>query len=292
MAREKMTVNAANYLVIQGWMVTKLGLKGNELLIYALIYGFSQTRDQWFTGTHQYLADWTNSTIRSVINNINELIEKEYIVRGEREYRGQMCPTYKAVVHEGMKKPDERDEKSSPEGVKNFHGGDEKISQGGEKISPDNIDNNNIYNTPFTHNLTTFDYECSPQGENPPTTPVEGEKKSGKGKGKKKSEFIPPTLGEVIAYCASRGNKVDPQKFYDYYDASGWVDGKGNPVRNWKQKCITWERNDDRDAPTVNVRVTQTANAQVPVPPALSESDLDELFGFEMPGKGRMKDAD
>ena len=35
-------VKNENYLVIQGWMITELKLKGNELLIYAIIYGFSQ----------------------------------------------------------------------------------------------------------------------------------------------------------------------------------------------------------------------------------------------------------
>ena len=31
-----------NYLNIQGWMVQDLELKGNELLAYALIFGFCQ----------------------------------------------------------------------------------------------------------------------------------------------------------------------------------------------------------------------------------------------------------
>lgn len=31
------------------------------------------------------------------------------------------------------------------------------------------------------------------------------------------------------------------QKFFDYYSAGNWVDGKGDPVRNWKQKFLTWE---------------------------------------------------
>lgn len=35
-------VKNENYLVIQGWMITELKLKGNELLIYAIIYGFSR----------------------------------------------------------------------------------------------------------------------------------------------------------------------------------------------------------------------------------------------------------
>ena len=62
---------------------------------------------------------------------------------------------------------------------------------------------------------------------------------------KPQKRFVKPTLDEVKAYCQERNNNVDPQKFFDYFSASGWVDSKGKPVRNWKQKIITWERNDD-----------------------------------------------
>jgi hypothetical protein len=58
---------------------------------------------------------------------------------------------------------------------------------------------------------------------------------------REKKPFIPPTLEEVEAYCKSRNNNVDAKRFWDYFDASDWVDGKGNKVRNWKQKVITWE---------------------------------------------------
>ena len=59
--------------------------------------------------------------------------------------------------------------------------------------------------------------------------------------------FKPPTLEEVQAYCAERGSKVDAWKFYDYFstpDDMGrtWIDSEGKPVRNWKQKIITWEK--------------------------------------------------
>ncbi len=58
---------------------------------------------------------------------------------------------------------------------------------------------------------------------------------------KKTKDFSPPTLEEVEAYCASRNNRVNAKSFYDYFSASDWVDSKGNKVRNWKQKVITWE---------------------------------------------------
>ena len=61
-----------------------------------------------------------------------------------------------------------------------------------------------------------------------------------------KQPFIPPTLEEVQAYCESRGNKVDAKQFFDYFDAGNWIDSKGNPVKNWKQKVITWESNQNK----------------------------------------------
>lgn len=58
---------------------------------------------------------------------------------------------------------------------------------------------------------------------------------------KKRKSFVPPTLEEVEAYCKSRNNNVDAKRFFDFFDSADWVDSKGNKVRNWKQKVITWE---------------------------------------------------
>lgn len=56
--------------------------------------------------------------------------------------------------------------------------------------------------------------------------------------------FTPPTLDEVIAYCRERGSKVDPERFWSFYNEGGWTDSEGRPVRNWKQKLITWEKHE------------------------------------------------
>jgi len=77
-------VKPENYITIQGWMVTELKLKGNELLIYALIFGFTQTTNQNFTGSLQYVADWTNSTKQGVLKCLKNLIDKGFIEK--REY--------------------------------------------------------------------------------------------------------------------------------------------------------------------------------------------------------------
>ena len=65
-------------------------------------------------------------------------------------------------------------------------------------------------------------------------------------KEKKSKEFIPPTLDEVKEYASSRDRLDLAQKFFDYYEAGKWVDGKGNKVKNWKQKFITWEMKDNQ----------------------------------------------
>ncbi len=57
--------------------------------------------------------------------------------------------------------------------------------------------------------------------------------------------FTPPTLEEVQAYIVERGSSVDAKRFFDYYNEGNWHDRTGKPVKNWKQKLITWEQKDD-----------------------------------------------
>jgi biotin operon repressor len=56
-----------------------------------------------------------------------------------------------------------------------------------------------------------------------------------------KERFKKPTLEEVEEYCRQRNSSVDARTFYEYFETGGWVDSKGNKVKNWKQKIITWE---------------------------------------------------
>ena len=53
--------------------------------------------------------------------------------------------------------------------------------------------------------------------------------------------FIPPTVEDVKAYCTERGNKIDAERFVDFYEAKGWVIGK-QPMKSWKAAVRTWEK--------------------------------------------------
>lgn len=63
---------------------------------------------------------------------------------------------------------------------------------------------------------------------------VQGEKE-------KKGAFKKPTVEEVTAYCRERGNSVDPESFYDFYQSKGWRIGK-EPMKDWKAAVRTWEK--------------------------------------------------
>ena len=90
-------VNRENFIVIQGWMLTDLNLKGNELIIYSCIWGFSQAENQVFNGSLQYLADWTNSTKQGVMKNLKALVEKGYIEKEENYIKGVKFCSYRAT---------------------------------------------------------------------------------------------------------------------------------------------------------------------------------------------------
>lgn len=62
-------------------------------------------------------------------------------------------------------------------------------------------------------------------------------------KKKSPSAFVPPSVEDVQAYCQERKSNIDPQRFVDYYEANGWVQGKGKPIKSWKAAVRTWEGN-------------------------------------------------
>lgn len=90
-------VNRENFIALQGWMIKDLKLKGNELIIYACIYGFSQAENQVFNGSLQYLADWTNSTKQGVIRCLKSLTEKGYIIKTDKIINGVKFCEYHAT---------------------------------------------------------------------------------------------------------------------------------------------------------------------------------------------------
>lgn len=56
-----------------------------------------------------------------------------------------------------------------------------------------------------------------------------------------KDRFVPPTLEEVKAYCKERGNRIEAERFYDYYAARGWMVSKDMKMLDWRAMVRAWE---------------------------------------------------
>lgn len=91
-------VNNENYINIQGWMINELKLSGNSLLVYAIIYGYSQDGESVFSGSLQYLADWCNATKQGIQKNLKELIDRGFIQKQEYIKNNQKFCEYSCIL--------------------------------------------------------------------------------------------------------------------------------------------------------------------------------------------------
>ena len=144
-------ISDGNFITIQGWMRTELNLSGNELIVYAIIYGFSQNKQGEFTGSVQYLADWVGCTKRTVTTILRKFVDEELVKKTVVQLdNNSKRVSYQANVGVG----------------KNFLGGGKNFPRGREKISHNiNIYKNNKY-TDKDNNV----HSCS---ESPEETPEE-----------------------------------------------------------------------------------------------------------------------
>lgn len=72
-----------NYITIPGFLRTRLDLKGSELIITALIYGYSQDGNSWFMGKTEYIAEWAGITDKNVLRSLKSLTEKGILEKKE-----------------------------------------------------------------------------------------------------------------------------------------------------------------------------------------------------------------
>ena len=90
-------IKKTNYVVITGDMITDLGLKGNELLVYALINGFCQDEESQFYGSLAYLMEFTSLSKQGVINTLNSLVKNGLIEKTQSEVNGVKFNSYRAI---------------------------------------------------------------------------------------------------------------------------------------------------------------------------------------------------
>ena len=59
-------VKNENYYTIFGWMLNELKLSGIDLIVYAIIYSFSQDGESEFKGSVAYISDFTGGSAKTI----------------------------------------------------------------------------------------------------------------------------------------------------------------------------------------------------------------------------------
>ena len=88
------------------------------------------------------------------------------------------------------------------------------------------------------------------------------------------SHFQKPSLEDIREYCISRGNQVDPEQFFNFYESNGWKVGK-NAMKDWRAAIRTWEKREKEVAPRKRERKPESVfehNLKV----------MDQLYGTNL----------
>ena len=136
----KKHISDENYILIQGWMRTEMGLSGAALMVYATIYGFSQTGNCYYSGSIDYLAEWAGVKRRQVISILKDLTESGYLEKNEVGYNRFRYRTDREMVKNARR-----------EWCKNDTIDGAKMTPDGAKMTP----NKYIYNTNNNNNINT-----------------------------------------------------------------------------------------------------------------------------------------
>lgn len=74
-----------NYITIQWWMINELKLKWNELVLYAIIYWFSQDWETKYRWSLSYIQNSLKISRHTVISLLKKLEEKWLIIKKENK---------------------------------------------------------------------------------------------------------------------------------------------------------------------------------------------------------------
>ena len=130
-----------NYIVVSGWMASRLELKGNALIVFALIYGFSQDGESEFEGSINYMCNWLNCSRPTVSKALSELVERNLLIKRVEVLNNVTFNRYKVNLPY-VKEICEGSKETLPGVAKNLYGGSKETLPGGSKETLHNNTNN------------------------------------------------------------------------------------------------------------------------------------------------------
>ena len=205
-----------NFIHVPGFAVVRLGLSGNELLCYSLIYGFTQDGETEFSGSLSYIASALNVTRQNAKKILDRLIEQGLIIKKEIYLSGVKFCHYVA---------------SSNGVAESATGGVIKTVTGGvaESATHNNINNNNSDNI----DSTLFDSEAIIV-----TRPKRTSEALCLFENSRYSTF------EEFAKCFETEEFRDIDLVYYFHAVADWSASKGAKKRDWIATARNFIRGD------------------------------------------------
>lgn len=90
-----MAVNSNDYVTIQGWMISELGLKGVRLITYAIIYSFSRDGESEYYGSQRYIADFVGADEATISRALKQLVDDGLISKRQIEDKAGSHSAYR-----------------------------------------------------------------------------------------------------------------------------------------------------------------------------------------------------
>lgn len=83
-----------DYIVIQAPMISELGLKGNSLLLFAMIHGFSKDGVNRYRASLKDMCEWLCTSKSAISPTLNALVDAGYINKHDVLENGTSKPEY------------------------------------------------------------------------------------------------------------------------------------------------------------------------------------------------------
>ena len=127
-----------NYIVIKDWMIGELGLRGTELLAYAIIQGFSQDGETKYLGSTKYLCRVLGVSRPTAIKVLQNLTEKGLVLKIPEKV-GSVYVDHYMVPADGVKKINQCGKETL------LGGSEESLPRGGKETLPSITNIRNLY---------------------------------------------------------------------------------------------------------------------------------------------------
>ena len=223
-----------DYIVIQAPMISELGLKGNSLLLFAMIHGFSKDGVNRYRASLKDMCDWLCTSKSAISPVLNALVEAGYINKHDVIDNGLSKPEYTTnyerllakAAAEGPLKPTlvykEKDEKKVAKSarVRNPYPKQKAVNSMGTETVPGTESVRNGYgikneigteSVPNKYNINIYKYYSCCYGELTEAQKQEEEK-----------QFL-----KLFFFRGAADPAAEVKRFVGHNQAKGWKDSSG-----------------------------------------------------------------